>query len=152
MKKPRHQPALASLSLVEREQLADWLRHEHYKAVLNRVNKPRPEGFGLRISEKPLRTFWLKVGLLDAINAKLSPDKQIPLAVFEKLASREIHLLTSAENKTVAEAHAQIIRTTADLAASGDNSPHQLLALQRLADFPARAEIRDNREQLNREK
>jgi hypothetical protein len=94
----------------------------------------------------------MKVGLLDAINAKLSPDKQIPLAVFEKLASREIHLLTSAENKTVAEAHAQIIRTTADLAASGDNSPHQLLALQRLADFPARAEIRDNREQLNREK
>ena len=57
MRKPQIQPALASLSETDREQLADWLRHGDYDDVLARVNQPRPEGLGLHISKKPLQTF-----------------------------------------------------------------------------------------------
>ena len=147
MRKPQSQPALATLTTAEREQLADWLRREKYDVVLERVKTPRPEGFGLNLkSKKPLRTFHAKVAFLDLINARLPQDNQLTLAQFETLTRRDIHLLTSAENKKLHEAHQSILNTTADLATSGDNTPAQLLTLQRLADFPARAEIRANKE------
>jgi hypothetical protein len=72
MRKPQIQPALASLSETDREQLADWLRHGDYDHVLARVNKPRPEGLGLNISKKPLQTFYAKGAFLDLINARMS--------------------------------------------------------------------------------
>ena len=147
MKKPRIQPALASLTLAEREQLADWLRHEQYAVVLDRVKKPRPEGFNLNISDKPLRTFWRKIGLLDAINARLPADKKISLELFETLSTRDIYFLSSLDSKKLDEAHQAILNTSVDLATSGESTPTQLATLQRLIDFPARAEIRANKEE-----
>jgi hypothetical protein len=152
MKKPRIQPALASLTLAEREQLADWLRHDHYAVVLERVKKPRPEGFNLSISDKPLRTFWLKIGLLDAINARLPADKKISLELFESLATRDIYFLSSLDSKKLEEAHQAILDTSADLATSGESTPAQLATLQRLIDFPVRAEIRAAREERDQAK
>src|SRR6478736_7831903 len=90
MRKPQSQPALAALTEADREQLADWLRRHSYDLVLERVNNPRPEGFGLNISIKPLQTFYAKVALLDLINSKLSDDKKLKLAQFESLAAGEI--------------------------------------------------------------
>ena len=142
MRKPQNQPKLASLTLADREQLADWLRHENYNVVLERVVKPRPEGLDLDISKKPLQTFYAKVALMDLINARLPEDKRFTLAQFECLASADIHLLTSAEQEKVVETHAQILRTTADLASSAQ-SANELATLQRLADFPARAAVRE---------
>ena len=152
MRKPQRQPSLASLTEADREQLADWLRREDYKPVLERVNKPRPEGFGLDISIKPLQTFYAKVALLDLINLRLSDDKKITLATFESLAQRDILLLASADPAKIADTHDAILATVHHLATSGDNTPTQLLALQRLADFPERAAIREERLQLQRAK
>ncbi|HEX7858729.1 MAG TPA: hypothetical protein VF773_00220, partial [Verrucomicrobiae bacterium] len=148
MRKPRLQPKLASLSKADREQLADWIRHGEYDPVLARANKPRSEGgLGLNISKSVLQRFHAKVALLDAINAKLPTDKKISLALFETLAQRQIDYLTSAaDNKTLAEAHQSILNTSCDLASTAD-SPTQLATLQRLVDFPVRAEIRANKEE-----
>jgi hypothetical protein len=189
MRKPQFQPSLASLTEADREQLADWLRRDYYDVVRDRVNKPRPEGFGLNITEKPLRTFYARVALFDLINARLPDDKKLTLAEFESLAQGDI-LMASSENEKsqmlneqcsmnertpaaqdssmsgslnesliknqqstiTADVHAAILRTTYDLATSGDNTPHQLLALQRLADLPARAEIRQQRLELDHKK
>ena len=152
MRKQQIQPSLASLSQSDREQLADWLRHGEYDDVLARVNKPRPEGLGLDISKKPLQTFYAKVALLDLINSRLPDDKKLTLAIFETLAHRDILFLSTADASTVAEIHDTILGTVHDLTKSADNTPTQLLSLQRLADFPARAEIRAERLQLQREK
>jgi hypothetical protein len=152
MKKPRIQPALAGLTLAEREQLADWLRHEHYAVVLERVKKPRPEGFNLNISDKPLRTFWLKIGFLDAINARLPADKKISLELFETLATRDIYFLSTLDSKKLEESHQAILDTSADFATSGESTPAQLATLQRLIDFPVRAEIRAAREERDQAK
>src|SRR5688572_16328580 len=105
MRKPQSQPSLAGLTEAEREQLADWVRREEYAVVRDRVNKPRPEGFGLNISDKPLRTLWAKVALLDLINSRLPADKKLTLATFESLASRDISLLTSANSEKIAQIH-----------------------------------------------
>ena len=148
MRKPQIQPSLASLTLAEREQLADWLRREEYTDVLARVNQPRPQGFGLDISIKPLWTFYAKVALFDLINSRLPETKKISFATFETLARRDLNLLTSAEDESLAAAHASILRTVADLATAGDNSTTQLLHLQRLADFPARSALRDQMAEL----
>ena len=148
MRKPQRQPKLASLSAADREQLADWLRHQKYDDVLERVNKPRPEGFGLSISKSPLQTFHVKVGLLDAINARLPEDRKISLAFFETLGTRAIDYLTTAENdKSLLEAHQSILNASVDLTAAADNTPNRLATLQRLIDFPARAEIRAAKEE-----
>jgi hypothetical protein len=150
MRKPQSQPSLASLTEADREQLADWLRQEEYATVLSRVNSPRPDGFGLSLStEKPLRTFYAKVALMDLVNFRLPQEKRFTLAQFECLAQRDIHLLTSADHEQLAGAHEQILRTVTDLASAGDNTPTQLLALQRLADFPARAALREQMAELH---
>ena len=152
MRKPQSQPSLAGLTEAEREQLADWVRREEYEVVRERVNKPRPEGFGLKISVKPLQTLYAKVALLDLINSRLPADKKLTLAVFETFAQRDILLLANADPSKIAEIHDTILNTVHDLAKSGSNTPTQLLALQRLADFPARAEIRVQRLDLDLQK
>src|SRR5688572_2813212 len=95
MRKPQSQPSLAGLTEAEREQLADWLRREEYDVVRDRANQPRPEGFGLDISVKPLRTLWAKVALLDLINSRLPEDKKLTLAEFESLAQGDLLLASS---------------------------------------------------------
>src|SRR5688500_10237371 len=144
MRKPQIQPTLASLTLAEREQLADWLRHDEYDDVLARVSKPRPEGFGLNISKSPLQTFYAKVALLDVITAQLPTDKKLALGTLESLGARHIHLFLSAsgDEEKLAAAHQAILNTTVELAGTATTAT-QLLALQRLADFPARAELRE---------
>jgi hypothetical protein len=159
MRKPQIQPSLRSLSEADREQLADWLRHGEYEDVLERVKKPRPEGLGLAISVKPLQTFYAKVALLDAVNLHLPPEKKLTLAIFETLAHGDIFSLASANAATITEIHDTILGAVHDLAQSPENTPTQLLNLQRLADFPARAALREQmaetqveRLQLQREK
>jgi hypothetical protein len=157
MKKPRIQTALASLTPDEKQTLADWLRKGDYLDVLDRVNKPRSDGgFALNISRKPLQTFYAKVLLLDAINLRLPDDKKMTITDFESIANAD-RLLGSAgvspadsgvppeSSKTV---HNAIMSTACELAASSDNSPTDLALLQRIADFPARAELREHKKQL----
>jgi hypothetical protein len=148
MRKPQIQPALASLSEADREQLADWLRHGEYDDVLARVNMPRPEGLGLDISKKPLQTFYAKVALLDLINARLPAEKKLTLAIFETLGQPDILLLSTADPSKIAEIHDTILATVHDLARSGGNTPTHLLSLQRLADFPARAALREQKAEI----
>ena len=51
----RKQRALASLTPEEREQLAEEVQKTPYEKVLERIRKPRPEGYGLaKISIPPL--------------------------------------------------------------------------------------------------
>lgn len=146
MRKPQRQPSLATLTEADRQQLADWLRRDPYTVVRDRVNQPRPEGFGLSISIKPLQTFFAKVAFLDLINSRLPDDKKLTLTEFEALAHGEMLLASPGSSipsdEKSAAAHDAILDTTHDLATSGDNTPAQLLALQRLADFPARAALR----------
>src|SRR5436190_4192321 len=51
------------------------------------------------------------------------------------------------ENSRITQIHAAIIETACDLATSDDNTSTQLLALQKLADFPARAALRARKEE-----
>jgi hypothetical protein len=137
----RKQRAFASLTDAEIEQIANWLRLETYEHVRERIAKPRPEGFGLELnSTRPLETLWQKKNTVDKINNKL--------ATGEKLTVTEFDAINSAEKTDVPEKiHDAILETTYELVIEGDNTPTQLLALQRLADFPVRAELRTTREQ-----
>jgi hypothetical protein len=45
--------------------------------------------------------------------------------------------------------HSAIMNATHDLVTSGENTPTKLLALQRLADFPARAEYRAHKDAMD---
>ena len=151
MRKPRLQTSLATLTPEEKEQLAAWLRKDHYDAVLNQVRKPKPEsGLGLAISKKPLQTFYTKVLLLDALNARLPDDRKLTLAEFESIASSDRLLaqsISTEENPECEPVHSAIIDATSNLVTSGDSTPAQLLTLQRLADFPERAELRARKEE-----
>ena len=145
MRKTQSQPSLASLTPEEREQIADWLRHQTYQAVLDRIRQPRPDGFGLDISVRPLQTLYAKIQKLDLINERLKGKDQLTLDDFDALSLGEKDELPQKVQDT-------ILQAAADLASSGDNSPTQLLALQRLADFPARAELRELRLELELQK
>jgi hypothetical protein len=192
MKKPRTQPAFSSLTEAELEQVADWLRHETYEVVLDRLRRPRTEGgFGLTVSRSPLERLYTKIALLDLINSRIeasapSTDKKLTLAQFESIAAGETFLLASQQNDKCkmldtpcsmnepaadglltpgsdlipqsafripqcSHIHSAILNTACDLATSSENTSTQLLALQRLADFPARAELRARREQRHAE-
>ena len=67
----RKQIAFASLNEAEIDQIAEWLRHETYETVHERVRKPRSEGgFGLNISRSPLERLHDKTN--KAFNATLA--------------------------------------------------------------------------------
>jgi hypothetical protein len=169
MRKSRSQPSLAPLNSAEKEQLAHWLRHETYDVVLERVRKPRPDGFGLKISRQPLQTFYAKVQKLDRINSRLPDSKKLTIAQYESLDSGDILLLTLPENDkckmldaqcsmkesreialaTDDDIHHAILQTVHDLVLAGEDNPTRLLALQRLADFRARAEFRAHKVQMD---
>ncbi len=63
-KPPRKQRAFAGLNPAEIDQITQWLLSDTYKAVQERIARPRPEGFGLIISTKPLRRLFDEWGTL----------------------------------------------------------------------------------------
>ena len=145
MRKQRQQRAFASLTEDQINQIADRLRKGvTYHAILEWIAKPAPEGFNLKTSISPLQTLWARITQLDKINAHITSGQKLTLAEFDAI--------NSTETPASEEVHAAILRSTHDLATSGDNTPTQLLALQRLADFPDRAAIRQERLELDRQK
>src|SRR5687768_12222584 len=135
-RKTRPQPSLASLTTDEYHQLADMVCTRTYEAVRQQVNKPRAEGgFDLNISVKPLQVLHARVQRLNKINEQLATGEKLTLTAYD-----EIH---AGEKRAPEEIHDAIMSATYILVTEHDNTPHQLLALQRLADFPARAEIRE---------
>src|SRR6476469_2333964 len=150
-RKNRIQPSFASLSAEEKTHLADWLRKDTYDVVLERVNKPRDQGgFGLGISVRPLQVFREKMMVLDGINARLSEDKRLSIAAFEEINASALSAFPHPhpEAPQCEEVHAAILSETYDLVLAGNNTPSQLLSLQRLADFEARAELRAQKAEI----
>ena len=85
----RKQRAFASLTEEEIDQIAEWLRTDTYEFVLERIRQPRPHGYALNISRKPLESLYAKKALLDLINTKVSEDKKLTLAQFESITMGE---------------------------------------------------------------
>jgi hypothetical protein len=157
----RKQRAFATLTEQEIDQIAEWLRHDTYEKVRDRIAKPRPEGFALQLkSKRPLETLWQKKHTVDKINAKLGTGEKLTLAEFEAIwggggagvppAVEGVSPETSSSRSSVPDpkltaVHKAILETTYDLVTSGDNTPYRLVALQKLADFPARADYRDHK-------
>src|SRR5678809_416114 len=139
----RKQRAFASLTEEEIDQIAEWLDHDNYDHVRERVAKPRPEGFGLTISNKPLQNLFARKNTVAKINRKLATGQKLTLAEFESIAAGEKAHLSE-------KIHNAILETTYDRVLEDDNTPTHLLALQRLADFPARAEYREHKIQMDR--
>ena len=61
-KPPRKQRAFAGLSPAEIDQITQWLLKDQYEVVRERIARPRPEGFGLIISTKPLQRLFAEWG------------------------------------------------------------------------------------------
>jgi hypothetical protein len=140
----RKQRAFRTLTDAEIDQIAEWLRREDYDVVLERVRKPRPEGFGLNISRSPLERLFAKTNVVKEINKHLESG--------EKLTVSRLDAITSGEATASDAVHEAIMEGTHELAKSEENSPADLLSLQRLADFPERVAIREERMQLQRER
>lgn len=140
----RKQRAFRTLTDGEIDQIAEWLRQENYDVVLERVQKPRPEGFGLTISRSPLERLYAKTNVVKKINEQLESG--------EKLTVSRLDAITSGEATASEKVQEVILEATHELAKDEENSATQLLALQRLADFPERVAIRDERLQLERER
>ena len=139
-RKIRPQPSLASLTTDEYHQLADMVCTRTYEDVRQQINKPRSQGgFDLNISVKPLQVLHARVQRLNKINAKLATAEKLTLTAYD-----EIH---AGEHRAPEEVHNAIMDATYVLVTEHDNTPHQLLALQRLADFPERAAIRSAKEE-----
>ena len=60
MRKQRKQPAFAGLTETEIDQIARWLHHHPYDVVREHIAKPRPEGFGLTVSNSVLQRLFAK--------------------------------------------------------------------------------------------
>ena len=60
MRKQRNQPAFAGLTQNEIDQIARWLHCYTYDAVRERIARPRPEGFGLIVTNGPLQRLFEK--------------------------------------------------------------------------------------------
>src|ERR1051325_10412427 len=113
----RKQRALASLTPEERQQLAEEVQKNPYEKVLERIRKPRPEGYGLaNISIQPLQTLRDRKETLDMINRRIKDGLKLSLADVESISAGEPADLSD-------EAHQAIMEATRDLALSGDNSP-----------------------------
>src|SRR5687767_4595261 len=144
-RKTRPQPSLASLTTDEYHQLAEMVCKRTYEDVRQQVNKPRAEGgFDLNISIKPLQVLHARVQRLNKINEQLATGEKLTLTAYD-----EIH---TGEKRAPGEVHDAIMSATYILVTEHDNTPHQLLALQRLADFPARAEYREQSAQVRAER
>lgn len=140
----RKQRAFRTLTDAEIDQIAEWLRQENYDVVLERVQKPRPEGFGLTISRSPLERLYQKTNVVKKINEHLTRG--------EKLTVSGLDAITSGEATASEKVQEVILEATHELVKDEENSATQLLALQRLADFPERVAIREERLELERER
>jgi hypothetical protein len=140
----RKQRAFRTLTDGEVDQIAEWLRREDYDVVLERVRKARPEGLGLNISRSPLERLFAKTNVVKKINEHLESG--------EKLTVSGLEAITNGEATTTEAVHEAILEGTHALAKDEENSATQLLALQRLADFPDRVALREERLQLERER
>ncbi len=166
----RKQRAFATLTQQEIDQIVDWLRRDTYDVVRDRIAMPRPEGFALQLkSTHPLETLWQRKNTVDKINAKLETGQKLTLSEFESiLGSADVPSAVegvppetsspssfpscpSVQNSKLIAVHNAILETACDLATSGDNTPFQLLALQKLADFPARDALRARKEERDLE-
>src|SRR5687768_9108843 len=141
----RKQRAFAGLTEQEINQIAEWVKGGKYDDAIERIAKPRPEGFGIKVSRSPLQRLWAKTARVERINARIASGQRLTLNEFDAINAGE--KLDLAE-----EIHEAILEDTHELALSGENNPTQLLALQRLADFPERAGLRAERAELAREK
>src|SRR5688572_26630758 len=114
----RKQRAFKDLTDQEIDQIAEWLRHDTYDAVRERIAKPRPDGFGLTISNKPLQVLFAKTNLLDKINARITG----PGGEHQKLTLAEFDAINAAdcgpcgEHPATEEVHDAIMQATYDLA------------------------------------
>ena len=140
----RKQRAFATLTEQEINQVAEWVKGGKYDDVIERVAKPRPEGFGIKVSRSPLQRLWAKTARLERINARIASGQRLTLSEFDAITAGEIADLAE-------EIHQAILEDTYAQATSGENTPAQLLALQKLADFPERAELRAERADLARQ-
>src|SRR6185503_9058525 len=89
----RKQRAFAGLTEKEIEQIADWLRSggpdNTYDAIRERIAKPRPEGFALTISNKPLQLLWEKTNRVERINNRIASGQRLSLAEFDAIQAGE---------------------------------------------------------------
>ncbi len=144
-RKTRPQPSLASLTTDEYHQLADMVRTCTYEDILQQIVKPRAEGgFDLDISIKPLQVLHRRVTELDRVNKLIADGQKLTLTAYDELQA--------GQTPPTEQIHNAILNATWLQVQYSENTPHQLLALQRLADFPARSEMRENREQIYEEK
>ena len=151
-RKTRPQPSFASLTTDEYHQLADMVRTRTYNDILQQINKPRADGgFDLDISIKPLQVLHRRVTELDRLNKLIADGQKLTLTAYDELQA--------GQTPPTEQIHNAILNATWLQVQYNENTPHQLLALQRLADFPVRsalrdqmAEIRENREQIHQEK
>ena len=146
MRKQRRQPSFATLTDAEIEQIAQSLDGATYADVRARVNQPRSAGgFGLNLTtDRPLELLWRRTKTIEKINAHITQGEKLTLATFDAI--------TAGEDSASEEIQDAILFETMEAVRSGGNSPHQLLALQRLADFPERATLRAQRAELDHRK
>ena len=143
MRKPRIQRSFAALTEAEINQVAVWLDAETYEQVLVRVRKPRSEGgFGLDLSRSPLERLYAKKKEIDKINQRIASGQKLTLAEYDNI--------TEGEKVPNTRVHNAIMEYALDQAENEELKPTQLLALQRVADFPERAAIREERLELDR--
>src|SRR5688572_11709609 len=143
MKKLRFQPTFASLTEAELERLAHEVQRETYDAVRERVCKPRSEG-GLDLhftSNSPLVRLHNKKNRLDLINARITSGQKLTLAQLDTFTAGDSG--PCGEHRALEEVHDAIMSATYALVTEQDNTPHQLPALQRLGELPARAGYRE---------
>ena len=85
----RKQRAFRTLTDGEVDQIAEWLRREDYDVVLERVRKPRPEGFGLNISRSPLERLYAKTNVVQKINEQLESGEKLTVSRLDAITSGE---------------------------------------------------------------
>jgi hypothetical protein len=127
-RKIRPQPALASLTDDEREQIADWLRTQTFAQVQTRIAKSREDGgFGLNVSISTLQRLRDRTATLQQINDQLE-DKQ---NLADLLAAQ------NGEEVDWAKGTYELVQRAAfKVALLPDQTPARLGSLLRLADHP----------------
>jgi hypothetical protein len=127
-RKIRPQPALASLTDDEREQIADWLRTQTFVQVQSRIAKSREDGgFRLKVSISTLQRLRDRTATLQQINDELE-DKQ---NLADLLAAQ------NGEKVDWAKGTYELVQRAAfKVALLPDQTPARLGSLLRLADHP----------------
>ena len=127
-RKLRPQPALASLTDDEREQIADWLRSQTFAQVQARIAKSREDGgFDLKVSISTLQRLRDRTATLQQINDELE-DKQ---NLADLLAAQ------NGEKVDWAKGTYELVQRAAfKVALLPDQTPARLGSLLRLADHP----------------